>query len=114
MNNKKDHIKTLGTVAIILSVLVGIPSIMLLHSMLIGVGKQFQSGYSMYAAMLVFLGAIPALLGIILGTITYLKYHKNKQLCQNSKKLALFALLLPILSAILIILDLLLDTFVFP
>lgn len=114
MNNEKEQIKDWGTMAIILSLSVGIPSVMLLLGMLIGTGKQSQYGYSMYVTMLVFLGTIPALLGIVLGAITYSKYHKNKHLHRNSKKLASFALLLPILSAILIILDLLLDTFVFP
>ena len=113
MNDKKEQIKTLGTLAIILSVSVGVPSAMLLLSMLIGVGRQIQYGYSMDVLILVFLGTVPTLLGIILGTITYSKYHKNKRLYRNNKKLASFALLLPILSAILIILDLLLDTFVF-
>lgn len=114
MNNEKEQIKDWGTMAIISSLSVGIPSVMLLLGMLIGTGKQAQYGYSMYVTMLVFLGTIPALLGIVLGAITYSKYHKNKQLYRNSKKLASFALLLPILSTILIILDLLLDTFVFP
>ena len=117
MNNiysKEKQLKKLGTTAKILSLLVIIPSIMLLFIMLTGINKQTQYGYSMYAMVLAVLGFIPSLLSIIFGIITYSKYHKNKQLYHNSKNIALSALLLSISSAIMIILDLLLDTFVFP
>ncbi len=114
MSSEEKQIKAWGVTAIILSTLVIIPSIILLFNMLTGTSRQTQYGYSMYATMLVFLGSIPSLLSIIFGIITYSKYHKNKRLYYNSKKLALFALLLPISSAVLIIFDLLLDTFVFP
>lgn len=114
MNNKEKQIKALGTISIIFSILVIIPSIILLFNMLTGTDRQMQSGYSMYAAALVILGTIPSLLSIVLGIIAYSKYRKNKQICQNSKKIALFALLSSISSAIIMVLDLLLDTFVFP
>ena len=114
MKNKEKQINTLGTISITLSIFIIIPSIILLLNMLTGISRQAQYGYSMYAATLVFLGTIPSLLSIVLGIIAYSKYHKNKQICQNSKKIALFALLLSISSAIMIVLDLLLDTFIFP
>lgn len=114
MKRKKEQIKNLGMAAISLSASIGIPSIILLLSMLIGIGKQFQYGYSMYIAMLIFLGVIPLLLSIILGIITYIKYRKNRHILPTTiKKIALLALLLPLLSAILVFLDIILDTFVF-
>jgi len=114
MNNKEKQIKALGTISIIFSILVIIPSVILLLSMLTGTGRQVQYGYSMYSVMLVFLGTVPSLLSIILGIITYSKYRKNKQICHNSEKIAFFSLLLSISSAIIMVLDLLLDTFAFP
>lgn len=114
MNRKKEQIETLGNIAIILSALIGVPLIMLLLSMLTGIGKQHQYGYSMDLAILIFLGSIPLLLSIILGIITYARYHKNKQKLPTSiKKIALLALLLPIISTILMFLAIMLDTFVF-
>ena len=83
--------------------------------MLTGIGKQHhQYGYSMDLAILIFLGSIPLLLSIIIGIITYARYHKNKQKLPTSiKKIALLALLLPIISTILMFLAIMLDTFVF-
>ncbi|MBQ2695405.1 hypothetical protein IJG04_02085 [Candidatus Saccharibacteria bacterium] len=114
MSDKKKQIKYYGITAIILSLPVVIPSIILLLSMLSGVGKQTQYGYSLYATFLVVLGTIPSLLSIIFGIISYSKYHKDKHLYQNYKKLITFALLSSIMSAVLMILDLILDTFIFP
>lgn len=113
MSSKEKQIKAWGVTAIILSILVIIPALILLFNMLTGTNRQAAVGYSMYATMLSVLGFIPLLLSIIFGIITYSKYHKNKQLYYHSKKLALFALILSISSAVLIIFDLLLDTFVF-
>ena len=46
--------------------------------------------------------------------ITYIKYRKNRHILPTTiKKIALLALLLPLLSAILVFLDIILDTFVF-
>lgn len=111
MINKTKQIKTFGITTITLSALVGIPSIILLFSMLTGIGRQTQFGYSLYVVVLIVLGTIPALLSIIFGIITYAKYHKNKKLYYNSKKLATLALLLPILTATLMTLAILLDAF---
>ena len=121
MNNKEKQIKVWGVTTIFISILVIIPSITLLFNMLTGASKQLQYGYSVYAFALVLLGSIPSLISIVFGIITYSIYHKNRQLLYttnmqlyyNRKKLALFALLLSISSAVLIILDLFLDTFVF-
>jgi fumarate reductase subunit D len=113
MYKKEKEIKHLGITAIVLSVLVIIPSIILLLNMLTGANRQAQYGYSMYTFMLSMIGAIPTLLSIIIGIIAYCKYHKNKQSFQNLKELASYALALPVVSAVLIILSLLLDTFVF-
>ena len=114
MSSKEKQIKAWGVTTIILSILVITPALILLFKMLTGTNRQAEIGYSMYAFMLVLLGSIPSLISIVFGIITYSKYHKNKQLYYNSKKLALFALLLSISGAVLIIFDLLLDTFVFP
>ena len=113
MKKKDGQIETLGSAAITLSALVGIPSIILLFCMLVGIGRQVQYGYSMYVVLLLFLGSVPSLLSVIFGIIAYSKYYKNSQFCQKSRKIALLALLLPMLSAALMILDLHLDIFIF-
>lgn len=114
MDNKEKRIKILGNIAKILSILVAIPSIILLFNMLTGKERQSQYGYSMYTTMLLLFGTIPALISIILGAKAYSTYRKNKQsLSIETKKRASSALIMPISCAALMLLITLLDTFVF-
>jgi hypothetical protein len=113
MDNNKKQIIVMGITSIVLSILTAIQPIIILLNMLTGNAKDKYYGYSLHLTIIIFLEAVPLLLSLILGAIAYSKYRENKKLYQKSKLIALLGLSLPITGALLIILDLLLDTFVF-